>query len=78
MTQSTDNALAFLCEALRPQDDSLLIAVDRPTNRLAGAMNQKIQEWKGARARDLGILQVLTQLVTPTTLKPEQCIEAKE
>jgi hypothetical protein len=53
---------------LRPQDrfplDRLWIV---PTNRLAGEINQKIQEWTGARARDLRILREVTQLVTPTT-----------
>jgi hypothetical protein len=65
LTQSTDDALAFMCADLRPQEplplDRLLIA---PTNQLVGEINQRLQEWRAASARDLRISKALTQLVT--------------
>jgi hypothetical protein len=55
-----------MCADLRLRDSFLL---DRlwiaPTNQVAGEINQRLQEWRAASARDLGILKALTQLVTP-------------
>jgi hypothetical protein len=46
--------------------DSCLIAVGSPSKSTGWEINQRIQEWRGAGARGLGILRALTQLVTPT------------
>jgi hypothetical protein len=71
LTQSTDDALAFMCADLRPQApfplDRLWIA---PTNQMIGEINQRLQEWRAGTARDLGILKALTELVTPSQSNP--------
>jgi hypothetical protein len=71
LTQSTDDALAFVCADLRPQD---LFPLDRlwtaPTNQLAGEVNRRLQECRAASARGLGIVKALTQLVTPIKSSP--------
>jgi hypothetical protein len=60
-----------MCPDLRQQDPFLL---DRlwiaPTNQLAGEINQRLQQWRAASARDLGILKALTQLITPIKSNP--------
>jgi hypothetical protein len=56
---------------LKPQDpfplDRLWIA---PTNQLVGEINQRVQEWRAGSARDLGILNALTELVTSSKSNP--------
>jgi hypothetical protein len=71
LTQSIDEALHFLCEGIMPENhfplDRLWIA---PTNRLAKEINERIQAWRSASARNLGTLRSLTRLINPFRSNP--------
>jgi hypothetical protein len=71
VTHDIQVAQAFFCRGLEPGE---IFPLDWqwicPTNKLAGQVNNSIQQWRGTEANYLGTICAMTELVTPLPESP--------